>query len=110
MKSQIIFSCITCLCLSLLLPGLAQNGVVPNASFETGTGNVPTGWSPSAGSQIKWENTGHSGNHSISISATKPNESDYWKCDNLALKPGGLYRFPFGAKTNTAATVSLSAG
>ena len=110
MKSRIIFACAICLCLSMLHYGQAQNLVVPNASFETGANNLPQSWTPGGKGLTAWENTGHSGNHSISVSATAAGESLYWSCNTLTLKPLTLYQFSFWSKHEGDSDGSIVSG
>lgn len=88
----------------------AQTVTVPNASFENGAGNSPIDWSPAAGGKTQWENSGHTGNHSISVSATKAGESLYWKCDHFSLKPDQLYRFSFWSKDESTTDGCIISG
>lgn len=82
MNRKACLTLLVSLCVGLLSAAQAQAITVPNASFENGVDNLPTGWSPAAGGKTQWENTGHTGNHSISVSATKEslkNKMNYFK-------------------------------
>jgi hypothetical protein len=98
MKLRFIIMCIVSLCLSLLHPGWAQTVAVPNASFEKGADNILAGWTPGGKGQTHWENTGHTGNHSISVLPTESAQSLYWSCNDLRLKPRTLYQLSFWSK------------
>jgi len=79
----------------------AQEEPVPNPSFEEG--NVtPVGWVLSGG-EGQWVQGGHTGNRCVSVTGTGEDSND-WRCPDLALEPGQLYRVSFWAKTSPEAS------
>ncbi|MGE5532017.1 MAG: glycoside hydrolase domain-containing protein, partial [Bacteroidota bacterium] len=72
----------------------AQN-LLPNPSFEDGTGS-PTAWQVKDGAG-KWEATGHTGKRCVSVTGDGEN-SNYWFSALPALEPGATYRLSFWGK------------
>lgn len=72
----------------------AQN-LLPNPSFETGV-QMPGAWQLKEGTG-KWETSGHSGKHCLSVTGDGAN-SNYWFTPAPQLTPGGTYRFSFWSK------------
>jgi hypothetical protein len=73
-------------------PVWAQN-LLTNPGFEQG-GDAPAGWKLSGGNQGKWASPGHQGQRCLAITGDGRN-AFYWRSDDCALKPGGLYRLRF---------------
>lgn len=74
---------------------LADQKILPNRSFEMGDAS-PEGWSLSGGTGT-WEETGSTGNRSISVTGTGE-DSNYWRCDNYELAPENMFRISFDAR------------
>jgi len=82
---------------------LADQVVLPNASFESGKLS-PESWSLSGGTG-SWENEGFTGGRSISVTGTgKDGESNYWRCDDYKLEPRQTYRISFAARVSPDAS------
>lgn len=79
----------------------AQMELVPNPSFEEGD-TAPTSWSLSGGVG-GWVREAHTGQRGVSVTGTGT-DSNYWRCDDLRLAPGQLYRLSFYARTSPEAT------
>jgi len=74
------------------LPVWAQN-LLTNPGFEQG-GDGPAGWRLDGGSQGRWASPGRQGRRCLAITGDGKN-SFCWRSEDLALKPGGLYRLRF---------------
>ena len=74
---------------------------LPNPSFEEGN-NLPHGWRLSEG-EGRWEEEGHTGSRSISVTGTGE-DSNYWFATQFKLKPQTLYRVSFFCKRSPGST------
>ncbi|MEW6358700.1 MAG: glycoside hydrolase domain-containing protein [Planctomycetota bacterium] len=83
----------------LLVAGVssAEQVNLPNASFESGK-DKPDGWSLEGG-KGKWEDGGRTGEKCISVTGTGE-DSGYWRCDAMPLKPNAVYRVRFFTKSD----------
>lgn len=69
----------------------APPSLLPNPSFEEGTGNRPTGWTLTGGG--KWTtDAAVDGNRSVTVTGKGEGQ---WRSDPLALQPGGTYELRF---------------
>jgi len=112
MNYKTSFVLLTGLCVGLFASAQAQEASLSTTSFETGQ-TAPAGWTSSDSAATSWEKTGHTGNRSISVSATKSGESIYWQWKNVTVEPGQLYRFSFwtkGGNVSSGCIVSGSSG
>lgn len=73
----------------------------PNPSFEEGA-NAPTAWSLSKEGSGAWEREGRSGKRSLSVTGDGK-DSNFWKCEAVAFKPGEAYRVTFYTRTDEGA-------
>jgi len=83
------------------LPASAQN-LLTNPGFEQG-GDRPVGWRLSGGTQGQWASPGHQGQRCLSLTGDGTN-SFCWRSEDLALKPGGLYRLRFWGRRDGEVT------
>ncbi len=90
----------------LPLVGFGQN-LVPNPSFENGTSS-PTSWDPSVFGPA-WENFGHTGARSISITAPSWSETR-WSTPNCPVTLGKPHTINFWTKATNGLNGYASAG
>ncbi len=85
---------------TICAPCFSQN-LLPNAGLEEGS-TQPLGWKISGGAG-EWSPQSHSGKRSLMVEGTGKN-SNFWRTETLALKPGGLYRLSFYARREATTT------
>ena len=79
---------------------------LPNASFEEGDA-APAGWQLEG--QGAWEQTGHSGKRSVSVTGNGE-DSSFWRTTDYALKPNTLYRVSFWTTADRATSGCVITG
>jgi len=79
----------------------SDSDLVPNGSFEEGQA-TPIEWALSGGTGA-WEKEGHTGKRCISVTGDGQS-SNFWKCLEIKIAPGNLYRIDFWTKSSPDAS------
>lgn len=106
MKSKIVLMALA----AMMMVGLAQAGLnlIPNPSFELGSGTVPDDWSLTEGAdRITWETNTNNGSKSMLLTGfgNKP-EATISSTDPIAVTAGTEYAFSAWVKSMTGAAAS----